>query len=147
MAAGHPAVRSAVALAPWVLRTDVPEGLEGRRILIVHGSADRIASPQRSAALAERLRHTARVGYVVGDGGKHAMLRHHDKFGALTADFVIETSSAPPATTCWPGWARTPCPSRSSARQPGPAVRGWHLCVGLLPSAVSPAALPGARSG
>jgi pimeloyl-ACP methyl ester carboxylesterase len=78
-------------LAPWVLRTDVPEGLEGRRILIVHGSADRIPSPQRSAALAERLRHTARVGYVVGDGGKHAMLRHHDKFGALTADFVIET--------------------------------------------------------
>lgn len=91
MAAGHPAVRSAVALAPWVLRADVPEGLEGRRILIVHGSADRIASPQRSAALAERLRHAARVGYVVVDGGKHAMLRHHDKFGALTADFVIET--------------------------------------------------------
>lgn len=56
LAAGHKQVRSAVALAPWVLATDNPRGLDDQRLLIIHGSDDRIASPQRSAALAQELR-------------------------------------------------------------------------------------------
>src|SRR4051795_9892016 len=48
LAAGRPDIRGAVALAPWVYPTDVPPGLTDQRILIVHGSRDRIASPARS---------------------------------------------------------------------------------------------------
>jgi dienelactone hydrolase len=89
--AGRPQVRSAVALAPWVYETDVPEGLAGQRILIVHGSEDRIASPDRSAALARRLGRRALVGYISIQGGKHAMLRRHGLFAGLAAEFASAT--------------------------------------------------------
>ena len=89
LAAGHKQVRSAVALAPWVLATDNPRGLDAQRLLIVHGSDDRIASPHRSAALAQGLRDRGvHVDYVAVPGGKHAMLRHHDKFSDQAARFV-----------------------------------------------------------
>ncbi len=89
--ANRPEVRSVVALAPWVYPTDVPRGLSGERILIVHGSQDRIASPDRSAALARRLSSHAQVGYVTVQGGKHAMLRRHAVFDGLAAEFASVT--------------------------------------------------------
>ena len=89
--AGRPEVRGAAALAPWVASGDRPTGLDEKSILIVHGTADRIASPQRSAALADRLRERARVSYVSVEGARHAMLRHHDEFSRRAADFAAET--------------------------------------------------------
>ncbi len=92
LTAGRPEVRSAVALAPWVQPTDLPGGLTGRRILIVHGTRDRIASPERSAALARALaRARADVAYVSVEGGKHAMLARHALFDGLAADFAAAT--------------------------------------------------------
>lgn len=91
LAANASEVRSAVALAPWVLAGDVARDLDGRRLLIVHGTQDRIASPQRSAALAAQLRRTARVEYVAVEGGKHAMLRHHREFSRPAVEFVLDT--------------------------------------------------------
>jgi pimeloyl-ACP methyl ester carboxylesterase len=88
LAAGEPTVRSVVALAPWVYPTDNPGGLAGRRILVVHGSADRVASQQRSFALAWTLARTADVGYIQIDGAKHAMLRHHRQFDSYAASFT-----------------------------------------------------------
>ena len=91
-AAGAPEVRGAVALAPWVSPADAPSGLADRRILIVHGDGDRIASPQRSAALARRLAAAGTsVDYVTVEGGKHAMLSHGCDFIEPAADFVAET--------------------------------------------------------
>lgn len=90
----QPEVRSAVALAPWVYPTDVPAGLGDRRILVVHGTADRIASPQRSALLAERMSRSADVDFVSVEGAKHAMLRHAGRFTDLAADFAVETLEA-----------------------------------------------------
>ena len=90
LAAGEPAVASAVALAPWVLASDVPQGIDGKPILIVHGSRDRVADPARSAALAERLR-TARVNYVLVEGAKHAMLRHRTEFATRASEFAVAT--------------------------------------------------------
>jgi len=91
LAAGAPEVRGAVALAPWVSPADEPRGLEGRRILIVHGTNDRIASPQRSAVLARRIAAAGTsVDYVTVEGGKHAMLRHGRRFTDLAAEFVVE---------------------------------------------------------
>jgi pimeloyl-ACP methyl ester carboxylesterase len=40
LALGRPEVRSAVALAPWVLPSDLPRGFDGRRVLFVHGTRD-----------------------------------------------------------------------------------------------------------
>jgi pimeloyl-ACP methyl ester carboxylesterase len=91
LSATQPEVRSVVALAPWVYPDDVPAGLSGERILIVHGSRDRIASPQRSAALAERMGRYADVRYVTVEDGKHAMLRHHREFSEPAAEFAVET--------------------------------------------------------
>ncbi len=91
LTSARPEVASVVALAPWVYPTDVPRGLAGERILIVHGSRDRIASPERSAALAERLRPEAQVGYITVDGGKHAMLKRHRLFDGLAAGFACAT--------------------------------------------------------
>jgi predicted esterase len=84
-------VRSAVALAPWVTPTDAPTGLAGRRILIIHGTADRIASPQRSAALAKRISGQTEVEYVSVEGAGHAMLSHHGEFSGPAARFAVES--------------------------------------------------------
>ena len=91
LAAGRPEVVSAVALAPWVTASDAPSGLGGKRILIVHGSGDRIASPERSAALARRIRDEAEVDYVTVEGGKHAMLSHHAEFSGPATRLALET--------------------------------------------------------
>lgn len=91
LTADQPHVVSVAALAPWVYADDVPDGLDGQQILIVHGSRDRIASPARSAALARNLSRHARVGYVTVDGGKHAMLHRHGVFSGLAAQFATAT--------------------------------------------------------
>lgn len=91
LTAGRPEVVSAVALAPWVYPTDVATGLGGKQLLIVHGSQDRIASPERSAELARRLSRHAEVSYVTVQGGTHAMLRRHAAFTGLAAEFVAAT--------------------------------------------------------
>ena len=91
LAVGAPEVRSAVALAPWVFPADRPADPSGRRILIVHGSDDRIASPSRSAAVAHALARDAEVTYVCVEGGKHAMLRRHATFDGLAAQFAAAT--------------------------------------------------------
>lgn len=83
----HPTVRSTVALAPWLYPDDRVD-LDGQRALIVHGSQDRIAKPDRSAAVARRLGRTGRLGYICIDGGKHAMLSHHDEFDGYAAAFT-----------------------------------------------------------
>jgi len=79
-----------VALNPWVYESDgtaigVPAG---RRLLVVHGDEDRVASPDRSAVVAQALRRTADVGYISVRGGKHAMLAHGATFERVTADFT-----------------------------------------------------------
>lgn len=90
LAAGAAVVRSAVALNPWVQPSDTAD-LTGRQVLVVHGTADRIAPPERAIAVARRLSSTARVGYVAVPGGRHAMLRHGRTFERYAAEFVTAT--------------------------------------------------------
>ena len=85
-----PRVRSVVALNPWVAPTDRAE-VRGARVLIVHGTDDRIALPSRSAELVRRLAATARVGYVAVPGARHAMLRRGRTFETYAAEFVTAT--------------------------------------------------------
>ena len=92
LSAGHPQVRSVVALAPWVYPSDVAPGVKGRRILFIHGSRDRIADPGRARELAEVLaRRGAEVTFVEVLGGQHSMLAHHRSFDGLAAEYVALT--------------------------------------------------------
>ncbi|MXG91491.1 alpha/beta fold hydrolase [Nocardioides flavescens] len=85
-AGDHPAVRSVVALNPWVYATDDAD-LSGRRVLFVHGQRDRVASPQRAEQVARRIGARADVGFVRVPEGKHAMLAHGRFFDRAAAQF------------------------------------------------------------
>ncbi|MCU1537880.1 MAG: hypothetical protein JWP82_2231 [Humibacillus sp.] len=97
LAGGQPAVRSVVALAPWLYPTDGEVDLGGRDVLVVHGDQDRIARPDIAEGVARRLARRARVGHITVVGGKHAMLRHHSAFDGLAADFAAATLLGTPA--------------------------------------------------
>jgi alpha-beta hydrolase superfamily lysophospholipase len=90
LAGDQPDVRSVVALNPWVQTTDSVD-LAGRPTLIVHGTADRVADPRKSAVLAERLARTTQVGYLKVAGGKHAMLSNGAVFERAASDFARAT--------------------------------------------------------
>ena len=87
LAGAEPAVVSVVALNPWVYPNDTAD-LSGRAVLVVHGSEDRIASPQRARQVAHNLSRTAEVEFVEVPGGKHAMLRHGREFDRRAAEFT-----------------------------------------------------------
>ncbi|MCW2831032.1 MAG: alpha/beta hydrolase [Aeromicrobium sp.] len=91
LAGDHPQVRSIVALNPWVYPSDGGHNLTGRRVLVAHGTDDRIASPHNSASAARQMARTADVSYVRVSGGKHAMLGRHSDFDRLAADFSVAT--------------------------------------------------------
>jgi dienelactone hydrolase len=87
--ADDPAVRVVVALAPWIERDDPVEPLRGRRLLIVHGSRDRVTDPLRSAVFAHNARSVAaQVTYLSVRGSDHAMLRRARLWHDLAGGFV-----------------------------------------------------------
>ena len=97
LAGAEPGVASVVALAPWVYPEESPY-LSGRRVLIVHGDADRIAVPAKSESVAHNIAARTPVSYVTITGGKHAMLAHHDQFDGYAAAFttaVLAPDAAP----------------------------------------------------
>jgi hypothetical protein len=71
LAAGEPSVASAVALAPWVLSSDDPRGVEGKPLLIIDGSnrqqARDAAPPRRILAPGGRIRHRHTLLQGCGD--------------------------------------------------------------------------------
>lgn len=90
LAGAAPAVRSVVALNPWLHPTDSVD-LSGRRVLVVHGTEDRVASIERAAAVTRRVARTADLTFVTVEGGKHAMLAHAGEFERAAADFAVTT--------------------------------------------------------
>ncbi|MFJ9628663.1 dienelactone hydrolase family protein [Streptomyces sp. NPDC101175] len=94
--AGHEAVNSVVALAPWLPEQDVaasPEPvrqLVGRRVLIVHGTNDERTDPELSFRLAARAKKANRdvCRFEVHSDG-HALHQHRQEVHALTEDFVL----------------------------------------------------------
>lgn len=92
LSSDQPAVSSVVALNPYVYPEDGDVDASGVRMLIVQGTLDRIAAPEKSATVATRLRRTAEsLSYVRVEGGKHAMLRRHGVFSSLAAQFAAAT--------------------------------------------------------
>ncbi len=96
-AAGHPAVNSVLALAPWIPDLG-PEGadsvpvkqLAGRQVLLVHGTNDERTDPDLSYRYAERAKKINRdvCRFEVHSDG-HSLHQHRSEVLALATDFVL----------------------------------------------------------
>ncbi|GAB7104012.1 alpha/beta hydrolase [Streptomyces phaeofaciens JCM 4814] len=95
-AAGHEAVNSVLALAPWLPEDDVaapPEPVKqlvGRRVMIVHGTNDERSDPELSFRLAARAKKANRdvCRFEVHADG-HGLHQYRDEVHALAADFTM----------------------------------------------------------
>jgi hypothetical protein len=85
--AGHPAVSAVAGLAPWLPPTEPVDQLAGRRVLLAHGTADRITSPGETWAYAERARSVTRAATIEVRGGEHTMLRRAPLWHRLAVEF------------------------------------------------------------
>lgn len=89
LAGDRDGVRGVVALNPWVYPYDDAD-LSGRRVLIVHGTEDRVAPLERARAVARNLARRTEVELVEIPGGKHAMLSHGREFEVAATRFATE---------------------------------------------------------
>jgi alpha-beta hydrolase superfamily lysophospholipase len=96
-AAGHPAVSAVAGLAPWLPPGEPAAQLEGRRVLLVHGTQDTITSPEDTWAYAERAREVAEVAAVEIRDGDHPMIRRAPLWHALAAEFALVALALPAA--------------------------------------------------
>lgn len=85
--AGHPAVSAVAGLAPWLPPTEPVDQLAGRRVLLAHGTGDRITSPEETWAYAARARSVTEVATIEVLGGEHTMLRRAPLWHRLAAEF------------------------------------------------------------
>jgi pimeloyl-ACP methyl ester carboxylesterase len=85
-------VEAVVALAPWLNGETPVDRVAGRRILIVHGTADRWTSPANSLAYARRADGVAEsVDYVALKGAGHFMFRRVGLWNSLANGFILDT--------------------------------------------------------
>lgn len=96
-AADEPGVVGLVGLAPWVTPDEPYKQVIGRRLLVVHGTRDRMTSATNSKALVDAAR--ADSALASGDAtfvhlrrAGHAMLRRFRIWDDLTADFVLRAA-------------------------------------------------------
>ncbi|MFJ9845052.1 alpha/beta hydrolase [Kitasatospora sp. NPDC101155] len=94
--AGHPSVVGVAGIAPWLPSGDTVEQLAGRRVLIVHGTADHSA-----ANAAQSLEYALRARQVVPDlaryevpGGTHFLIQQAADINALTTAFTLTALGA-----------------------------------------------------
>lgn len=87
-AAGHPVVCAVVGLAPWLPPGEPVAQLAGRRVLLVHGSADTVTPPGDTWAYAGRAREVTSVTALEIRGGDHPMLRRASLWHAIAAEFA-----------------------------------------------------------
>jgi pimeloyl-ACP methyl ester carboxylesterase len=88
-AAGHPAVVAVAGLAPWLPPGEPVSQLAGRRVLLVHGSADKLTRPADTWAYAERARSVGQVAAIEVLDGEHAMLRRAHLWHRIAAEFTL----------------------------------------------------------
>ena len=89
--AGDDGVVGVVALAPWLPKAEPFEQLRGRRLLLAHGTADRVTSPAASQRYADRAREVAaRVDVVMVGAETHAMVLRWPTWQRLTTAYVLD---------------------------------------------------------
>ncbi|MEU9111850.1 alpha/beta hydrolase [Streptomyces sp. NPDC048483] len=96
-AAGHPAVHSVLAIAPWfpdpsqeAAAPDPVKQLIGRQVLLVHGTNDERTDPDLSYRYAERAKKVNRdtCRFEVHSDG-HSLHQHRAEVHALATDFLL----------------------------------------------------------
>jgi hypothetical protein len=85
--AGHPAVTAVAGLAPWLPPGEPVDQLAGRRVLLAHGTADRVTPPAQTWAYAERARPVTDVAVIEVRSGEHTMLWRAPLWHRLAAEF------------------------------------------------------------
>ncbi|MET8968019.1 alpha/beta fold hydrolase [Streptomyces hydrogenans] len=96
-AAGHPAVRGVVGLAPWCPPHEPVGHLAGRRIHLLHDEADRVTSARETWAFVRRAGAAgARAEGIAMRRGGHAMLRGAGDWQRRTTELVVALLAAPP---------------------------------------------------
>lgn len=89
--ADDPLVDAVVSLAPWLSAGTPATAVAGRKVLIVHGSADRWTSPAESLKFAQRAAAgAAELRYVSLAGAGHFMFRRVRLWHALATGFVLK---------------------------------------------------------
>jgi pimeloyl-ACP methyl ester carboxylesterase len=83
----HPAVTAVAGLAPWLPPGEPVGQLAGRRVLLVHGTADRVTPPAQTWAYAERARPVTGVAAIEIRSGEHTMLWRAPLWHRLAAEF------------------------------------------------------------
>lgn len=87
--ADQPDVAAVAALAPWIVGGVVASPRPGSRVLLMHGTNDRMTDPHRTELLAGRLRRDGvDVAHVRVDGETHPMLRHPSRWHDTVATFA-----------------------------------------------------------
>jgi hypothetical protein len=94
-AAGHPAVSAVAGLAPWLPPDEPVNQLAGRRMLVAHGTADRITKPADTWAYVERAREVTQVTAIEITDGDHPMLRRASLWHAIAAEFARSALGMP----------------------------------------------------
>jgi pimeloyl-ACP methyl ester carboxylesterase len=93
--AGHPAVIAVAGLAPWLPPGEPTGQLAGRRVLLAHGTADRITRPADTWAYAERARAVCDLTVIEIRGGDHPMIRRALLWHAIAAEFTRASFGLP----------------------------------------------------
>jgi predicted esterase len=95
--ADHADVRSVAALAPWLPAGEPIPSLDGRSVLLAHGTADVTTDPRETFELAEKLAaQGVDVELVKFSGGRHTMLFPARPWHELVARFMARTLLALP---------------------------------------------------
>jgi pimeloyl-ACP methyl ester carboxylesterase len=97
-AAGHPAVIAVAGLGAWLPPGEPVDQLAGRRVLLAHGTADRITSAAETWAYAERARGVCDLTAISVDRGDHPMLRRAGLWHGLAAEFTRVSFGLPAGT-------------------------------------------------
>jgi len=101
---GRPEVAAVAGLAPWLNPAEPVEPVAGRRVLLVHGTADRMTSPRQTVAFADRLAGQGEPpSLVLIEGEKHAMLHKPRLWHELAAQFVLSAVLPGFEPSEWPG--------------------------------------------
>jgi predicted esterase len=89
-------VNSVAALAPWIPPGEPIPSMGHRRLLLAHGTADRITDPSQTFALAENLAADGvDVELVRFPGARHSMMFPAKPWHDLASDFMVRTLLAP----------------------------------------------------
>lgn len=100
-AADAPGVVGVLGLAPWLPAAEPTGQLAGRRLLLAHGTQDRVTSPRSSFEYAVRARAEGHdVARIVLPGSGHALLARARDWNRIVLAFtnlcLVEGSQPPP---------------------------------------------------